>query len=389
MNWYISLYIPDFPAQAYSAYHPAVNGIPFVIVRQQANSHKSIVTSLSPEAQDRGIYHGFPVAKLAERFSDIRIIPEEPALSAAIADDCATVLSVFSPDVRVNPRGSALVNATGMRRLLGPRFHSLAAEIRFAVKSTLAIRNCAAGAGVSPYIATMAARSAAPDGITVCEQGEEAALLAPLAVEALPGLSVAMRRRLGDYNIRTVADIQRLSEGFLKARFGDDGRQLYNMAHGVFLETRPAAILPDIETGQTLARDENDVATLMSHIRGIVDRLVFELRTAHLQAGSVACTVRYSDDKAVQRSMKLLSPTSDFTLLYKCCCVLFDQAYTRRIAVRRLSASARPFNERECQLDLFDAGAQMKQENIGRSIGEIRMRMGFAVVRNGNIVISK
>jgi DNA polymerase IV len=389
MNWYISLYIPDFPAQSYAAYHPEVNGIPFVIVRQQANSHKSIVTSLSPEAQARGLYHGFPVAKLAERFRDIRIIPDEPALAAAIADDCATVLSAFSPDVRVNPRGSALVNATGMRRLLGPRFHSLAAEIRFAVKSTLAIHNCAAGAGASPYIASMAARAAAPDGITICEKGREAAMLAPVAVSTLPGLSATLRRRLGDYNIRTVADIQRLSEGFLKARFGEEGMRLHAMAHGAFLQSRPRSCLNEIETGQTLARDENDVSALKSRIRDIVDRLVFELRTVRLQAGSVAFTVRYSDDKAVQRSMKLLSPTSDFTLLYKCCCVLFDQAYTRRIAVRRLSASARPFNERECQLDLFDAGAQMKQENMGRSIGEIRMRMGFAVVRNGNIVISK
>jgi len=133
-------------------------------------------------------------------------------------------------------------------------------------------------------------------------------------------------------------------------------------------------------------RDENDGAALKSRIRYIVDKLVFRLRTARAQAGSVAFTVRYSDNKATQRSMRLLSPTSDFTLLYNCCCLLFEQAYSRRIAVRKLSVTAKPFLEQECQLDLFDNAAQVKQENMGRSIGTIRMRMGFEIVQNGNLV---
>lgn len=387
MNWYIAIHISDFPAQSYSAYHPEMNGTPFVIVRQRADSHKSVVVSLSPEAQGRGIYHGFPVARLIERFRDIHIVQEDPALAGAISDDLATVLAAFSPDVRVSARGSAIVNVSGMQRLLKARFYTLPDEIRKTVKSALALRQCACGAGASPYVASMASRAAAPDGITVCEQGMEPAMLAPVAASALPGLSDRLKQRLSDYNIRTVADIQRLSEDFLKSRFGEEGARLYNMATGVFLETRPAAGLADIESGHTLVRDENDGSVLKSHIRYIVDKLVFKLRTARAQAGSVAFTVRYSDNKATQRSMRLLSPTSDFTLLYNCCCLLFEQAYARRIAVRKLSVTAKPFLERECQLDLFDNAAQVKQENMGRSIGNIRMRMGFEVVKNGNTII--
>jgi DNA polymerase-4 len=386
MNWYIAIYISDFPAQAYAAYHPEMAGVPYVIVRQRADSHKSVVASLSPEAQSRGIYHGFPIARLTERFRDIHIVQEDPALAAAITDDIATVLSAYSPDVRVSSRGSAVVNVSGMQRLLKARFYSLADEISVTITSTLAIRYCSCGAGASPYVASMAARAAAPDGITVCEKGAEAAMLAPVAASALPGLSDAIKKRLAVYNIRTVADIQKLSEDFLKSRFDEEGSRLYAMAQGVFFETKPLSDLADVESGHTLVRDENDGTALKSHIRYIVDKLVFKLRTVHTQAGSVAFTVRYSDNKTTQRSMRLMSPTSDFALLYNCCCLLFEQAYTRRIAVRKLSVTAKPFLERECQLDLFDNTVQIKQENIGRSIGEIRMRMGFGVVKNGNSI---
>ncbi|HUI91885.1 MAG TPA: hypothetical protein VLX68_06510 [Chitinivibrionales bacterium] len=389
MNWYISIFLPDFPAQSYAAYHPEMNGLPFVIVRQRADSHKSLVVSLSPEAQGRGIYHGFPVARLTERFRDIHVVREEPALAAAVTDDLATVLPAFSPDVRVSSRGSAIVNVSGMQRLLKARFFTLPDEIRKTVKSALALRQCACGAGASPFVASMAAKAAAPDGITVCERGSEAAMLGPVAASALPGFSDSVKQRLSDYNIRTVADIQRLSEAFLKSRFGEEGCRLHAMAQGVLLEARPASGLDDIESGRTLVRDENDAGALKSHIRYIVDKLVFKLRVARVQAGSVAFSVRYSDNKTTQRSMRLLSPTADFTLLYNCCCLLFSQAYSRRIAVRKLRVTAQPFLERESQLDLFDSAVQVKQENMGRSIGEIRMRMGFEVVRNGNVLINE
>lgn len=389
MNWYISIYIQNFPAQAYAAYHPEIVGMPYVMARQRADSHKSVVTSLSPEAQARGIYHGFPLARLNGHFEDVRVVEEDPSLAAAIAGDLGAVLAAFSPDVRVDKRGSALVNVSGMQRLLAARFGRLPGEIRAAVKSVLALRACACGAAASPYVAFMAARAAAPDGVVVCEQGAEAAMLAPVAAAALPGLSDGVKQRLADYNIRTVADIQRLSEGFCAARFGEEGVRLHAMARGAFLETLPQSGAADIESGRTLARDDNDAAALKSHIRYIADKLAFELHAAQKQAGSVAFTVRYSDNKAVRRSMRLLSPTADFTTLYECCCRLFAQACDRRIAVRRLSASARPFDERECQLDLFDNAAQVKQENIGRSIGEIRVRMGFGVVRNASVITDK
>lgn len=121
MNWYISIYIQDFPAQAYAAYHPEIVGMPYVMARQRADSHKSVVTSLSPEAQARGIYHGFSVARLKERFGDVRIVQEDPSLAAAIAGDLGAVLAAFSPDVRVDKRGNALVNVSGMQRLLAAR----------------------------------------------------------------------------------------------------------------------------------------------------------------------------------------------------------------------------------------------------------------------------
>ncbi len=388
MNWYISIYIPDFPAQAYAAYHPEMAGIPYVMVRQQANSHKSVVISLSPEAQARGIYHGFPVSRLSGRFPDCHIGQEDPAHAAAVADDLATVLAAFSPDGRVSGRGNAIVNVSGMQRLLRARFYTLPEEIQKTVKSALAIRQCACGAAASPFVASMAGRAAAPDDITVCEPGAEAAMLAPVAVSALPGLSDALKQRLTDYNIRTVGEIQQVAEGFFTSRFGEEGARLHRMATGVFLEMRPAADCAEIESGHTLVRDENDSAALKSHIRYIVDKLVFKLRAAQSQAGALAFTVRYSDNKSTRRSMRLLSPTSDFSLLYNCCILLFEQAYTRRIAVRKLTATAKPFAEQECQLDLFDNAIQVKQENMGRSIGEIRMRMGFGVIRNGNVIIN-
>lgn len=381
-SWYIAIYMQDFPAQAYAAFHPEVLGRPFVITRQAPASHKSVVTALSPGARDRGIFYGFPVERLQERFRDILVVQEDPALAAAIIEDLGTVLSAFSPDFRMSGRSGAIVNVSGMQRLLGDRFAGLPQEIQNSVRATLAIRQCSCGAAASAFIASMAAKAAAPDGIEVCETGEEQDMLGRLPAGELPAVPRHVRQRLADYNIRRVADLQRLSCDFLKSRFGEEGDRLYHMVRGRFFENAHAALAADAEAGQTLAVDINDKDTLRGHLRHITDELAFTLRSRNALASALTFTLVYSDNKRIQRSLRLTTPTADFLTLYKCCLALFDEACTRRIAVRRLSLSARQAPGHETQLDLFDAAAQVKQENMGNSIGEVRRRMGFDVVGN-------
>lgn len=382
--WFISVYIPDFSAQAYAAHHPEASGRPFVVTRQNPDSHKSVVASLSPEARARGIFHGFPIARLMERFGDILVVQEDPALSASITEDLATVLSAYSPDFRMSGHSGAIVNVSGMERLLKDRLFSLPREIRDTVCRTLAIRQCSCGAAGSAFMASMAAKAAAPDGIHICEVGREMDMLGRLPAAGLPGISPHVRQRLDDYNIRRVSDIQRLSNGFLTSRFREEGSRLYNMVRGRFFQSAQAASQADAEEGLTLPSDINDRDTIRGHIRYITDRLVFQLRSRSMQASALTFEIVYSDARRAQRTCRLRPATADFITLYKCGLALFDEAYTRRIAVRRLSLAAKQEVSRETQLDLFDGVNQVKQENMGKSIEQVRTRMGFNVVVNGN-----
>ncbi|MDO9066443.1 MAG: hypothetical protein Q7U96_05105, partial [Chloroflexota bacterium] len=88
------------------------------------------------------------------------------------------------------------------------------------------------GLATNRLVAGIAARGQEPGDLTMAPPGDEAAFLAPLAIDHLPGLDEPLRKRLADLGIRRIGDLQTMAPGLLTAHFGKEGKRLYNLARG-------------------------------------------------------------------------------------------------------------------------------------------------------------
>lgn len=74
----------------------------------------------------------------------------------------------------------------------------------------------AAGIGPNMMLAKMATSKAKPNGQVRIVANDAAAFLMPLPVDNLPGVGWAMRARLEDLHLHTVADIRGRTAGWLQ-----------------------------------------------------------------------------------------------------------------------------------------------------------------------------
>ena len=71
---YLCLKIDQFSAQALIAYNTNYKNTPFVVIRQDAESHKSLVFACSPRAREMNIYPGTPVHFLKKQHKSLETI---------------------------------------------------------------------------------------------------------------------------------------------------------------------------------------------------------------------------------------------------------------------------------------------------------------------------
>jgi protein ImuB len=132
----------------------------------------------------------------------------------------------FSPLIEENPPDAVIFDVRGLEALHGPPLQ-LAREIerRAGVQANIAV-------APNPDAALHAARGIA--GITVIENGKEAAALARLSINLLGGAfhNSEVAETLHLWGIRTFGDFAKLPPLGVAARLGDEGVELQRLARG-------------------------------------------------------------------------------------------------------------------------------------------------------------
>jgi len=389
-NWYICVYVPEFSAQAYLAYNPPKKGRPFVIATQNINSYKSTVKSLSFEAKELGLCRGELIANVKKRYKNVEIVLYNSKYDERLCEDIYYILNEFSPDIEVSAeKESAFINLSGMKRLLKKEFFNLPEKIIKTLRDGLSIKYCSCGMALSPYIAFMASRIAKINNTLICDLCNQNKIILKFNIDAFPEISLRVKKKLAEYNIKTVGDIIKLSQDFFKKRFGEEGVRLYLMCNGIFFKHKSSFDEKFIKVFRVFNKDENNDEIIKSYIREIADQIAFNLKTNNLSASKLNFIIKYSDNKISYKGIAFYPCTCDFLTLYKKCCIAFENAYNRRVCIRSIMVMVKTSKQNDVQLNLFDNKEQLRQENISKSITEIRKRMGFDVIKNAATMFLK
>ncbi len=382
--------VDQFAAQALQVAAPALEGVPFGVVRQRDDSHKASLYAVSRCARDRGAEPGMPVFVARRKVGrGLRVLPRDGKVESAVRGTLKAVYDEWTPEP-VADRTAAWLDLSGTPISRDTGWDDIGPRLLARLKEASGLRELAVGVSASRVVAQILARQALPDGVITCAVGQEQAQLATVDADSLPGLASACRERAHMYGLDGVDQLLYLDRATLVRRFGkQEGGCIFGLVRGLASEPRRSSSV-DIEAETVLRADVNDESLLHEAVRLTADRATHELRRARQVARGVRLLLVYSDNRRAQKTVRLPASTDAFRRIGAASLAAFDELHVRRVALKSIQVAALRTSPATGQRDLFDGVGQHKERRLGAALTELRERLGFdAVVPGGSLSLDR
>jgi protein ImuB len=372
------LRVPDLPLAAWRRAEPTLATVPLAVFAG-AGPRAEIVAACAAAAR-AGIRVGQTVAQARAIQGALQLRARAPALEQAARETLRDVALSFSPRTEPAPPGSGVhgaeaaffLDASGMTSL----FRS---EAGFG--SALAAR--AATLGLPALVSVASARAVAllaarapgePGAVRVLAPGQEAAWLAPLAVDLLDPpdeLAEAFTR----FGIRRLGELARLPTRALATRLGPEALRLAALARGEGDSVPIEAVAEStLEEALELEAPLERLEPLAFALRGLLSHLTSRLELRGFACSELALELGLAGGGHDARRIGLAAPTLDpKTLLRVVCLALESQPPSDAIERLRVSTTGVPV--RTEQLDLFRS-AGPAPALLGRTLAELEALCG-------------
>lgn len=341
-----------------------------------------VIASCSYEARARG-------CKTAMRFCEARRVcpelvildghyPMYRAFAERVFDECRC----FSPQLETF-LDEAILDLTGTERLWGHPI-GVAETLRRRVREATGLA-VTIGVGANRMVARLATKRAKPDGQGLVEPGREAAHVANLPIEELPGVGHSTAERLRALNVGTVAALRVFSRAQLVALFGVRGEALHERAQGRDSRAVEAAEVPRSISRETAFHEATaDPAEHRAMLYYLVERAARAMRELGLAARTVAVKVRYTDDAGEEARRTFREGVATDAKLFATACELLQRVKTRRVALHLVGVALSGFVvEGGEQLDLMGDDRAPHARDLCEGLDGVRGKYGHASVVAG------
>ena len=359
---------------------PELRGRPLIVGGRPGG--RGVVASASYEARAFGVRSAMPVAQAVRLCPQAVFLSPDGAYYGRLARRFRDLLGRFSPLVEMVSVDEAYLDLSHSERAFGPP-ETAARAIKQAVRDELGLVVSLGVAG-SRLVAKIASDLDQPDGLRVVEPGSEAAFLAPLPVERMPGIGPKASERLRQMGVNTLGTLAGMPLSVLQPIFGRRVEEVVLRARGVDERPVEAEDEPARSLGheRTFARDLLAADAIAAALDDLAARTGRDLRRRELQAESVTVKLRYSDFETVSRQRRL-PPTDDHRRIAAVARELTEALLSRRRApVRLLGVRVAARGPAVTQLALFEDPLRRKQ--IDRLLDQLAERYGPDVVRSGS-----
>ena len=405
--------------------NPLLRGLPVLV---GGSSGRGVVTAASYEARRFGCRSAMPMAQALRLCPNASVVKGRHSVYSQVSQQVMAILHTISPDVQPVSIDEAYVDLTGVLRQFGfnpaasvgldgqmlERDMFAAAEragssIRALVRQQTALA-CSVGISGSKLIAKIASDLCKPNGLRVVLPADVTEVLAPLSVSVLRGVGPAMAARLAAINIRTIAELRKLTTDELAAALGfasaDHAASLLAMAQGLddrAVHTGEAA--KSIAQERTFAKDIGDLAELEAVLLAELEHVLARLRQDQRLCRTITLKLRTSDFATITRSATLGSPSATVDTIWPVALqILHDWAKAsslstgpRRAApsrvppLRLLGISLHNFVS-ETQLDLFGQAQSQRAQRVDLVMDAITAKFGRGSIsraRSSSAIIRK
>ncbi len=357
---------------------------PLIIAPFQAA--RAVVYDMSEEAYQDGVRKGMSLRQATRMCRGAALLPPREVLYQKAMKAFLKELQNYSPLIEAGQAdGHFYVDVTGTHRLYGPA-PDVGWRVRREVRTSLGI-NPIWTLGTSKLISKVASRVVKPVGEYIVSPGDEAAFLAPLAIDLLPGLSGRELERLQEFQLLTIGGLAKLSRHQLMVPFGERSYYLHAVSRGVD-DSRvccPVSGADSIDNAHSFEEDTNDHEEIESALADLVSRAGADLRQRKQVARRVGIWLRYSDGGQVVRQASSKRGTAEDFSLNKLALTALSRAWVRRTRIRYCRLVCDRLQRRSPQLPLFPELEQRQrgQRKVLGAMDSLRKRFGHEVIGVG------
>lgn len=349
---------------------------------------RGVVAAASYEARAFGCHSAQPTAVAKRLCPQAIIVSGRHGDYKAVSKQVFAILERFSPLIQPISIDEAFLDVTGSTKLFGPPF-DIAKEIRRLVKQETDL-TCSVGVAPNKFLAKLASDMDKPDGLFVIDPARIQHTLDPLPITKLPGVGPSAERTLNRLGVRSVRDLRTIPLETLRARMGEQGAHLHNLARGI--DDRPVRIdreAKSISHEHTFPIDLNNPDEVRAIIARLAQDVASRLRKHHRYAKTITIKVRFGDFETITRSTTLDQQSDETRTIHDAARSLFDHWARSFCPVRLIGVGVSGLTDAPAAPGLFDTTKHDKDRAVDRISDAIADKFGKDAITRASSLRAK
>lgn len=193
--------------------------------------------------------------------------------------------------------------------------------------------------------------------------------------------------KLYNLRIKTIGDLAKTDMNFLVKKFGKHGKLMWEYANGIDnSEVVYEQVLPKgVGKSTTLPIDITDIMKMEKILYSLTEEVAYRLRKYNMLANTVNVQLRTKDFKDATHQGKLIIATSNTKDIYGKAKQLLNEMYIPGTFIRLIGVRVDNLvGKDEVQLSIFNDNKSEKQENIDKTVDEIKKKYGYNSITRAN-----
>ena len=344
---------------------------------------RGVVSTACYIARINGVKSAMPMFKALKACPNAEVVRPRMEIYSKVGKEVRDLMRSVTPLVEPISIDEAFMDLTGTERLHKQPAAATMARLANRIEEEIGI-TISIGLSYNKFLAKLASDMDKPRGFSVIGREEALTLLASLPVGRMWGVGKAMEKKLLRDGVTHVAQLQKMDEPTLMAKYGAIGQRLARLSQGkdariVKSDLRAKSISSEI----TFFDDIDDPTYLETSLWSQAERVSYRCKQAGKAGRTVTLKLKTKDFKTTTRSRTLPGSTQLAEVIFKHVRpLLVEQTDGRAFRLLGVGLSSIVDATDADQDDLLDPDAT-KHAHAERALDTIRSKFGKDMIKKG------
>jgi len=347
---------------------------------------RGVVAACSYEAREFGVHSAMPISKAVKKCPDGIYLKPRGHRYEEESQKIMNIFSHYTPLVEPLSLDEAFLDVSDSHRLFGTSVE-IGQTIKRRTREELGL---IASVGIAPtkFVAKIASDIGKPDGFVVVNESEVFNFIWPLDARKIWGVGKATRKKLEDFELKTIGDIAAFPVEELERIFGKTGRHFHNLSRNIDTSTvNPVTDRKQVSNEYTFSSDTDDKREIERVLLALSDKVAGRLLEKGLKGRTVTLKLRNEAFKTITRSHTLNRPIMSGEEIYIEAKNLLRTEGFEGQKIRLIGVSVSGFESGD-QISLFENVSAQKNK-VEEVIADIRERFGKGSITRASLIKKK